>query len=67
MKLNYIFEVKILRFGRYLLLIIHELLGNMVRIYYYYMPNDVIPQNTKDNKKMNFGDEGGYLFGKKFL
>jgi len=67
MKLNYIFEVKLLRFGRYLLLIIHELLGHMVRRYYYYMSNGVIPQNTKDDKKMKWGKEGGYFFEKKYL
>ena len=66
-KLNYIFEVKILRFGRYLILIIHELLGHMIRRYYYYMSNGAIPQNTKEDKKMNWGAEGGYYFEKNFL
>ena len=66
-KLNYIFEVKILRFGRYLILIIHKLLGHMIRRYYYYMSNGAIPQNTKEDKKMNWGAEGGYYFEKNFL
>ncbi len=65
--LNYIGEIKVLRFGRYLLLIVHELLGHLMRRYYYYLTNGTIPQNTTEDKKMNFNKEGGYYIEKNLL
>ena len=66
-KLCYTGEIKVLRFGRYLLLIIHELLGHLMRRYYYYLTNGKIPQNTPDDKKMNFKKEGGLFIEKELL
>lgn len=66
-KLNYLVEIKALRFGRYLILIIHELLGHLMRRYYNYLTNGRIPQNSPDDKKMNFDEEGGYYIEKHLL
>lgn len=66
-QLNYIEEIKVLRFGRYLLLIIHELLGHLLRRYYYYLSNGEIPQNTTEDKKMNFHGEGGRYIEKNLI
>jgi len=66
-KLKYIEEIKVLRFGRYLLLIIHELLGHLLRRYYYYLSNGEIPQNTTEDKKMNFHGEGGHYIEKNLI
>ena len=70
--LNYLGEIKILRFGRFLIIIIHELIGHLLRRYYYYLTNGKVPQNTASDKKMKFGKEGGRfiernLLGKEFL
>ena len=64
-------DIKFLRFGRLLLLVIHELLGHLLRRYYFYLSNGEVSQDTIGDKKMNWGNEGGkytekYFLGKEF-
>ena len=60
-------DIKLLRFGRLLLLIIHELLGHLMRRYYFYLSNGEVSQDTIGDKKMKWGNEGGKYIEKYFL
>ena len=60
-------DIEILRLGRLLLLIIHELLGHLMRRYYFYISNVIICRDTSQDKKMELGNEGGDFFEKSFL
>ena len=50
--LSFFGDIEILRFGRLLLLIIHELLGYLMRRYYFYILNGIICRDTSQDKKM---------------
>ena len=44
-KLNYLGELRALIFGKYLVLIFHELMGHLLRRYYNFLTNGEIPFN----------------------
>ena len=66
-ELTFLGDIYILRFGRLLLLIIHELLGHLMRRYYFYVSNGTVFRDTTKDNKMGWGDEGGKYMEKTFL
>ena len=65
-KLNYLGELRALIFGKYLVLIFHELMGHLLRRYYNFLTNGEIPFNSEDDRKI-INKENGYYFEKHFL
>lgn len=65
--LSFLGDIEILRFGRLLLLILHELLGHLLRRYYFYLSGGKVCRDTAQDKKMGWGNEGGEFFEKSFL
>ena len=62
-----IYHRKILQLGKIVLTAMQAIFGQYFRRYYSYLTRGIIPFDTKDDKIINFGEEGGFYIEKKFL
>ena len=62
-----IYHRKILQLGRIILIALHEIMGHYFRRYYSYLTHGLVSFDTKEDKVLHTGDEGGYFIEEEFL
>ena len=62
-----IYHRKILQLGRIILIALHEIMEHYFRRYYYYLTHGLISFDTKEDKVLYTGGEGGYFVEEEFL